>query len=78
MSHVTKQSSLLESPHLKTIPATASTTLQILWKMLRNHRDTDLYWFFEDDTVSSSKNSGIITEWVLIHLVDFNITTPLK
>jgi hypothetical protein len=28
--------------------------LQLHWKMLRNHRDSDLYWFFEDDSVSLS------------------------
>jgi hypothetical protein len=35
---------------------------KLLWKMFRNHRDSDLYWFFEDDSASLSKNSGIITE----------------
>jgi hypothetical protein len=50
--------------------------LQLLWKMLRNHRDTDLYWFFEDDSVSLSKNSGIITEWLLLLLIELDIPTP--
>ena len=36
--------------------------LQLRWTMLRNHRDTDLYWFCVDDPASLSKNSGIITE----------------
>jgi hypothetical protein len=44
--------------------------------MLRNHRDTDLYWFFEDDPASLSKNSVIITEWLLLLLVELDIPSP--
>ena len=44
--------------------------------MLRNHRDTDLYWFFQDDPTSLAKNSGIITEWLLLLLVELDIPTP--
>ncbi len=44
--------------------------------MLHNHRDSDLYWFFEDDSVSLSKNSGIITEWLLLLWVELDIPTP--
>jgi hypothetical protein len=44
--------------------------------MLRNHRDSDLYWFFEDDSVSLSKNSDIITEWLLLLLMELDIPTP--
>jgi hypothetical protein len=50
--------------------------LQLRWKMLRNHRDTDLYWFCDDDPASLSKNSGIITEWLLLLLVELDIPTP--
>jgi hypothetical protein len=50
--------------------------LQLRWKLLRNHRDSDLYWFFEDDSASLSKNSGIITEWLLLLLIDLDIPTP--
>jgi hypothetical protein len=44
--------------------------------MLRNHRDTDRYWFFEEDPASLSKNSGIITEYLLLILVELDIPTP--
>jgi hypothetical protein len=50
--------------------------LQLRWKLLRNHRDSDLYWFFEDDSASLSKNSGIITEWLLLLLIELDIPTP--
>jgi hypothetical protein len=50
--------------------------LLLRWKMLRNHRDSDLYWFFEDDSTSLSKNSGIITEWLLLLLIELDIPTP--
>ncbi len=33
-------------------PDNCFNKLQLRWKMLRNHRDSDLYWFFEDDSVS--------------------------
>jgi hypothetical protein len=44
--------------------------------MLHNHRDSDLYWFFEDDSVSLSKNSGIMTELLLLLLMELDIPTP--
>jgi hypothetical protein len=50
--------------------------LQLRWKMLRKHRDTELYWFFDDDPASLSKNSGIITEGLLLLLVEVDIPTP--
>ena len=59
-------------------PDNCFNKLQLHWKMLRDHRDTDLYWFFEDDPVSLSKNSDIITEWLLLLLVELNIPTPLS
>ena len=43
-------------------PDNCFNKLQLRWKLLRNHRVSDLYWFFEDDPASLSKNSGIITE----------------
>ena len=30
-------------------PDNSFIKLQLRWTMLRNHRDTDLYWFFDDD-----------------------------
>jgi hypothetical protein len=51
-------------------PDNSFIKLQLRWKMLRKRRDTDLYWFFDDDPASLSKNSGIITEWLLLLLVD--------
>ena len=36
--------------------------LQLRWKMLCDHHDTDLYWSLEDDPESWIKSSGIITE----------------
>ena len=56
-------------------PDNSFIKLQLRWKMLRNHRDTDLYWFCDDDPVSLSKNSGIITEWLLLLLVEPDIPT---
>ncbi len=50
--------------------------LQLRWKMLCKHRDTDLYWFFDDDPASLSKNSGIITEGLLLLLVEVDNPTP--
>ena len=44
--------------------------------MLRNHHDTDLYWFFQEHPVSSATNSGIITEWLLLLLLELDIPTP--
>jgi hypothetical protein len=62
-------------------PGNCVNKLQLRWKMLRNHRDTDLYWFFEDDPASLHKNSGIITAGycsfrLLFLLVDLDIQTP--
>jgi hypothetical protein len=57
-------------------PDNCFNKIQLHWKMLRNHQDTDLYWFFEDDSVSLSKNSDIITEWLLLLLVELDIPTP--
>jgi hypothetical protein len=57
-------------------PGNCFNKLQLRWKMLRSHRDTDLYLFFEDDPSSLSKNSVIITEWLLLLLVDLDIPTP--
>jgi hypothetical protein len=51
-------------------PDNSFIKLQLRWKILRNHRDTDLYWFCDDDPVSLSKNSGIITDWLLLLLVE--------
>jgi hypothetical protein len=30
-------------------PGNCFNKLQLRWKMLRGHSDTNLYWFFEDD-----------------------------
>ncbi len=57
-------------------PDNCFINLQLRWKMLHDHRDTDLYWFFEDDPASLSKNSGIITELLLLLLVELDIPTP--
>ena len=57
-------------------PDNCFNKLNLRWKLLRNHRVSDLYWFFEDDPASLSKNSGIITEWLLLLLVEFDIPTP--
>jgi hypothetical protein len=57
-------------------PDNCFNKLQHRWKMLRNHRDSDLYWFFQDDSASLSKNSGIITEWLLFLLIELAIPTP--
>jgi hypothetical protein len=46
------------------------------WKMIHNHDDTDLYWFFQGHPVSLATNSGIITEWLLLLLVELDIPTP--
>ncbi len=57
-------------------PDNCFNKLQFRWKLLRNHRDSDLYWFFEDDSVSLSKNSGIITEWMMLLLIELDIPSP--
>ena len=57
-------------------PDNCFNKIQLHWKMLRKHRDTDLYWFCHDDPASLSKNSGIITEWLLLLLVELDIPTP--
>ena len=36
-------------------PDNCFNKLQLRWKLLRNHRVSDLYWFFEDDPASLSK-----------------------
>jgi hypothetical protein len=56
-------------------PDNCFNKLQLRWTMVRNHQDTDLYWFFDDDPVSLSKNSDIITEWLLLILVELDIPT---
>jgi hypothetical protein len=48
--------------------------LQLRWKTLCAHRDTDLYWSLADDS-PSCKDSGIISEWLLLLLVELNIPT---
>ena len=57
-------------------PGNCFNKLQLRWKALRAHRDTDLYWSLEDDSPSCFKDSGIITEWLLLLLVELNIPTP--
>jgi hypothetical protein len=57
-------------------PNNSFNKLQLRWKTLRDHRDTDLYWFFDDDPVSLHNNSGIITEWLMFLLVELDIQTP--
>jgi hypothetical protein len=56
-------------------PDNCFNKLQLRWKMLHNHLDTDLYWFFQDEPASLASNSGIITEWLLL-LVQLDISTP--
>jgi hypothetical protein len=43
--------------------------------LLCAHRNTDLYWSLADDSPSCLKVSGIITEWLLLLLVELNIPT---
>jgi hypothetical protein len=76
--NVTHNQAALSSRVSSTIddPDNCFNKVQLRWKMLRNHRDSDLYWFFEDDSVSLSKNSGIITEWLLLLLMELDIPTP--
>ncbi len=50
--------------------------LQLRWKTLCAHRDTVLYWSLTDDSPSCFKDSGIISEWLLLLLVELNIPTP--
>jgi hypothetical protein len=76
MSHAIKQHPLQESRVSSAQDDPGNCFNKLRWKMLRDHRDTDLYWFFEDDPASLSKHSGIITEWLLLLLVDLNIPTP--
>jgi hypothetical protein len=57
-------------------PDNSFIKLQLRWKMLCKHKDIDLYWFFDDDPASLSKNSGIITEWLLLLFVELDIPTP--
>jgi hypothetical protein len=49
--------------------------LQLRWNTLCAHRDTDLNWFLTDDSPSCFKDSGIISEWLLLLLVELNIPT---
>jgi hypothetical protein len=75
---LTNRDSLRRGPQLSSAQVDLDNCfnkLQLRWTMLRNHRDTDLYWFFEDDPAFLSKNSGIITEWLLL-LVELDIPTP--
>jgi hypothetical protein len=55
-------------------PDNCFNKLQLSWRMLRNHRDSDLYWFFEDDSASLSKNSGTITELLLLLLMELDMS----
>jgi hypothetical protein len=74
-AHSQSSSTLFES--IQGDPDNYFIKLQLRWKILRNHRDTDLYWFCDDDPASLSKNSGIIiTEWLLLLLVELDIPTP--
>jgi hypothetical protein len=57
-------------------PDNCFNKLHLCWKTLCDHRDTDLYWFFDDDPASLHKNSGIITEWLLLLLVELDMSTP--
>ena len=57
-------------------PGNYFNKFQLCWNTLRGHRDTDLYWSPEDDSPSCFKDSGIITEWLLLLLVELNIPTP--
>ena len=43
---------------------------------MRAHRDTDLYWSLPEDPASWFKNSGVITEWLLLLLIELDIPTP--
>ncbi len=43
-------------------PDNCFNKLQLRWKMLRNHHDKDLYWFFEEDPASLATNSGPSSE----------------
>ena len=56
-------------------PGNCFNQLQLRWKILHTHRDTDLYWFLEDDPESWFKNSVIITEWLFLLLTELNIST---
>jgi hypothetical protein len=57
-------------------PDNCFNKFQLRWKTVRNHHDTDLYWFFQDDPTSLASNSDIITEWLLLLLVELDIPTP--
>jgi hypothetical protein len=50
--------------------------LQLRWKTLCAHGDTVLHWSLADDSPSCFKDSGIISEWLLLLLVELNIPTP--
>jgi hypothetical protein len=77
MSNAIKPHPPRECPQLQvqTIPTTASTSsIQLRWK--NTAQPPRLYWFFEDDSASLSKNSGIITEWLFLLLIELDIPTP--
>ena len=57
-------------------PHNCFNKLQLRWKCLRAHRDTDLYWSLPEDPASWFKNSGVITEWLLLLLIELDIPTP--
>ncbi len=56
-------------------PHTCFNKLQLRWQCWRAHRDTDLYWSLPEDPVSWFKNSGVITEWLLLLLIELDIPT---
>ena len=76
MSREIKQHPHLEClPQLKTIhPGNCFNRLKLRWKTIRDHRDTDFYWSLAGGPVSWFKNSGSVTELLL--LVELNIPTP--
>ena len=49
--------------------------LQLCLKIFRAHRGTVFYWSLEGDPESWFKSSGIITEWLLLLLVELDIPT---
>ncbi len=50
--------------------------MQDVWLTTTAHIATDLYWFFQERPVSSATNSDIITEWLLLLLLQLDIPTP--
>jgi hypothetical protein len=47
--------------------------LPLRWKTRCAHRDTVFYWSLADDSPSCFKDSGFISEWHLLLLVELNI-----